>query len=191
MLIFTCSMSREPARVSLPGESFRCAICLETARDAVDSDCCHQLYCAACTQRLTQCPTCRRSPFTVRSNVMLRRLINEIPTPCEHCKKMVALSDRDAHNAACEQRPIACTAPRCAFVGVRDALLKHMTTAHRDQLLKNYTRVFAEERPVVPEEEVVLNYFKGRGQQWIPIIAGFALLLFLCGLRIGHQIGST
>ena len=105
-----CSMSRELERVSLSGDSFRCAICLDTARDAVESDCCHQLYCAACTQQLSRCPTCRQWDFSVRGNVIVRRLINEIPTPCEHCKQMVARGDLDAHKVACARRQSACAA---------------------------------------------------------------------------------
>lgn len=188
-----CSMSRELERVSLSGDSFRCAICLDTARDAVESDCCHQLYCAACISGVLQCPTCRRWHLTVRPNMILRRLINEIPTACEYCHQLVARSDLHTHKASCEQQPIACAAPTCAFVGPRDALLRHLANTHREHLLKNYTRLFTETPlpRVVPQEEVVWNYFKERGQPLILIMLMLAVLIFAIGFGIGRKLCST
>ena len=49
-------------------------VCLELPDLAVESDCCHQLFCESCAAPIRECPTCRNSPLCVRPSIALRRL---------------------------------------------------------------------------------------------------------------------
>ena len=57
-------------------------------------------------QPLSRCLICHRRPHTDHANMIVRRLINELPSACEYCKQIVSRSDRDEHNATCEERQI-------------------------------------------------------------------------------------
>lgn len=70
-------MSKRPWK-----EEVRCPICLNVAEDAVESVCCHHVFCYGCADGLHSftCPLCRRNDFRVKSNIPLQRVIHKLST---------------------------------------------------------------------------------------------------------------
>ena len=78
--------------------------------------------------------------------MILCRLIDRMPIECEFCHAKVERASREAHAALCEKRPLKCAAPDCEFQSDdREAFTMHLANTHREQLLRNYTRLFTEE----------------------------------------------
>ena len=49
-----------------------CKKCLKLPLGAMDSECCHQLFCERCSTRLAECPTCGRRPFLAAPSMIMR-----------------------------------------------------------------------------------------------------------------------
>jgi hypothetical protein len=56
---------------------FTCAICLEISENAVEANCCHNIYCEECLKPQKLCPTCRFSPMTFSPSHVARRIIGK------------------------------------------------------------------------------------------------------------------
>ena len=98
-------------------EEFQCPICLELAEDAVETECCNHAYCEEHAKTIAagggMCPTCRATPFRYRPAVMVRRLINNLPTECPFCKSAtIQRGNLEDHKKTCSKRPTAYRAPQ-------------------------------------------------------------------------------
>ena len=58
-------------------KEFTCSLCLDIAADAVESECCHQIFCASCSAKcirtFNKCPTCRKQPFLIKESILIQR----------------------------------------------------------------------------------------------------------------------
>ena len=71
-------------------DELSCSICLEIAKSAVETNCCHHIFCEICLKRYyvncETCPQCR-SQFSFTVSHLTRRMISNMPVTCifEHC----------------------------------------------------------------------------------------------------------
>ena len=112
--------------------NFTCPLCLELAKDAVESSCCTKIYCLRCIQNAAQkfkeCPCCRSPNMTYSSSRIARKVISEIKVPCDHCQLDVESGDMDAHLVKCPQVKIKCKL--CNLQLVQADVLKHTAGKH-------------------------------------------------------------
>ena len=81
-------------------DAFECPICYEIADDAVETSCCHQLFCDKCLKCVETCPLCRKK-FKVSPNFSIRRIIGTLKVNCEYCHEEYARSDLKHHVHLC------------------------------------------------------------------------------------------
>lgn len=84
----------------MDASTLECPICKDIARNAVETSCCHHIFCAQCIGRVDTCALCREL-FTTTPNYTIRRIIEAIPQECPQCTKSIARSDIRAHKNGC------------------------------------------------------------------------------------------
>ncbi|KAL0218981.1 hypothetical protein P9112_004634 [Eukaryota sp. TZLM1-RC] len=122
-------------------EHLRCAICLDFATDAVESDCCHALFCNPCFEQLhnqQSCPACRSSTIKVYAVFNVRRLINELPAICSYCNLTVTKGNLKNHQMKCSTELLSCTI--CNHQSVKRAMVQHLAEHHPDTLISTFAK---------------------------------------------------
>ena len=122
-------------------QNFTCGICLELAEDAVETTCCHQLFCKKCTTDIDSCPICRKH-LEVGPSHFVRRIIGQIKKPCLFCEDLFELGEMKSHQERCGKRPVQCLFDFCDFSGSKVEFLDHLVVIHDSDLVnKNFKMV--------------------------------------------------
>mmetsp|Transcript_24174 Transcript_24174/g.37168 ORF Transcript_24174/g.37168 Transcript_24174/m.37168 type:complete len:311 (+) Transcript_24174:3485-4417(+) len=96
---------------TLSDDRWTCPICLDIYRNAVETPCCHNLFCEECIKQTPSCPLCkRRIEGQLHPNIPIRRLVNDLSVTCsnEGCSKVVKIGDIDRHLEACKYTLVDC-----------------------------------------------------------------------------------
>lgn len=99
------------AASSLSDDRWLCPICLDIFEDAVETPCCHNLFCERCIKQTTSCPLCNlRIVGQLRPNIPIRRLVHELSINCpnEDCGQISKIGDIDKHLSRCKYTPVPC-----------------------------------------------------------------------------------
>ena len=90
-------------------DKFDCTICLDVCKDAVATNCCHQLYCEGCILSCSRCPNCRYERVTTYVSDPIRQIIRDLKVSCSLCNQTVPRIDLKRHAAdICEKQPVEC-----------------------------------------------------------------------------------
>ena len=127
----------------------QCGNCLDVAKEAVETDCCGQLFCQDCLTPLEgqPCPRCQTDPIAFRPNMFARAAIDKARIPCPNgCPELVTSGSLPCHLENCEKRIYTCCGPDCEFTGDRDELCKHLAAEHARHLAKSMERIFKNDK---------------------------------------------
>lgn len=128
--------------------SLSCAICLDiaSAKDAVETSCCHQLFCLSCIENVQPCPACRKQDYQTIPAYFARRLIGNLTVSCpnEGCREKITRSNLADHVATqCAFIKITCPDPSCEnFKCNKNHFLEHLTSTHKQLVLDNFTKLW-------------------------------------------------
>lgn len=128
--------------------SLTCAICLDIASvdDAVETCCCHNLFCLTCIENIQPCPSCRTNDFKTTPAYFARRLIGSLTIPCPNdgCTAIITRSNLKDHlSTYCEYKHFICPDPQCEhFKCTKKNFLEHLTTKHEQFLLNNFDKLW-------------------------------------------------
>jgi len=128
--------------------SLTCAICLDiaSADNAVETSCCHQLFCSTCIENVRPCPACRKADFQTIPAYFARRIIGTLTVPCPNdgCTEKISRSNLTKHlSAHCAYRQLTCPDPQCEdFKYTKKAFIEHLTTKHEQFLLDNFAKLW-------------------------------------------------
>ena len=114
----------------------QCGICLDVATKAVETSCCHQLFCEPCLapKEVKNCPMCRKQLRTW-PNLVIRRIIGKLKQPCIFCHVPIERSNLEAHQETCPERLLhTCIVENCTFSANKKNILLHMTENHATEL---------------------------------------------------------
>lgn len=118
-------------------EFITCPICLDIAIDAVESNCCTVVYCLNCSQT-SCCPTCRASPFIVKPNKVIRRMVSSLPVECV-CGSKITRGDMESHEILCSETIHQCSYNCCTFSDKTTKFLAHIQENHQRDLISIFT----------------------------------------------------
>lgn len=95
-------------------DEFTCTICWEIAEEAVESSCCHHIFCHNCVTRLNNnnCALCRQMA-TYAPSFIIRRVISNMSCKCIHCQNSFTRGTIKDHELICG--PTECQVPQCGF----------------------------------------------------------------------------
>jgi hypothetical protein len=128
--------------------SLTCAICLEIASmdTAMETICCHHLFCAACIENVSTCPVCRENNVRVAPAHFVRRLIGSLKVPCPNngCQATLTRSNLSDHvSTQCAYRQLTCPDPECQGLKFQRALfIEHLKGKHQEWILKNFANLW-------------------------------------------------
>jgi hypothetical protein len=128
--------------------SLTCAICLDVASadDAVETTCCHHLFCLTCIENVQPCPACRKADFQTSPAYFARRLIGNLTVPCPNdgCKAKITRSNLANHlSIHCVYNQVMCPDPQCKnFKCTKKLFIEHLTKKHEQFLLENFTKLW-------------------------------------------------
>lgn len=115
----------------------RCSVCLGFAMQAVEANCCHQLFCEEHGKPGT-CPCCRnlKDSVSYAPSFVVRRMMDALPTVCpDGCEVAGLTAGKLAlHLKECPAAEVCCPAPRCAWRGARRGFPMHVAEAHAKAL---------------------------------------------------------
>jgi hypothetical protein len=134
--------------------SVTCAICLDVASadNAVETTCCHHLFCLPCIENVKPCPTCRTANFGTVPAYFARRLIGSMIVPCPNadCTAKISRSDLANHLAVhCTFKQLTCPDPQCnGYKCTKKSFLEHLTNKHEQFLLDNFEKLWQKQEVV-------------------------------------------
>lgn len=121
-------------------EELLCSICFEIAEKAVETSCCHHIFCEACLNKISKsaCPMCR-SRFKIQISHTARRIIDNNHTryPTMHCDIDITRLNSPEHEPISQYQLFVCPKAECSFYGDSAAYLHHLTCIHADAIVKN------------------------------------------------------
>jgi TNF receptor-associated factor 4 len=101
------------AASGLSDDRWLCPICLDIFEDAVETPCCHNLFCEQCIKRTPSCPLCNlriNHLDGLKPNIPIRRLVLELSVPCQNdnCDEIIRKGEIEKHNKICNFTPLPC-----------------------------------------------------------------------------------
>ena len=125
-------------------EQLTCGICLDYAEQAVETSCCHHIFCEECIRKVKNgsCPQCRNI-FKILVAHLARRMIGEIETICPNklCNLKTSRSELVYHLPKCQFRSYTCSL--CQFSGLKEDLGAHLVGKHLDVTLNCCKTLFS------------------------------------------------
>lgn len=123
-------------------EYIQCHICLEPAEDAVETECCHNVFCEGCIKiygtKKHECPMCRQSNVKWNESPFIRQIVADKEVPCPYgCKKTIKKSEVKEHKSDCEGVEFVCNTEGCKFKAGREEFIKHILSLHETSILEN------------------------------------------------------
>jgi hypothetical protein len=103
-----CDQNDESRFGQLVSEELNCGICFDLLKEAVESDCCRNLFCWPCIeQNGRKCPNCRKL-VEWTANEPIRRMVAKKPIQCDYkgCKAWSTVGDIEQHWIKCEFNPV-------------------------------------------------------------------------------------
>jgi hypothetical protein len=134
--------------------SLTCAICLDVASvdNAVETSCCHHLFCSTCIEDVRPCPACRQEDFQLIPAYFARRLIGNLVVKCPNdgCTAKITRSNLPNHlSVHCTYAQVTCPDPQCQnFKCTKTAFIKHLTNTHGQFLLENFAKLWQKQESV-------------------------------------------
>ena len=115
-----------------------CSACGGIPEDAVETSCCHNVFCDACLQALADqaCSFCNCN-FLICISHVTRRIVGTLPTQCSHlgCTETMPKSRMKEHIAVCQYKPSKCLFKECDVVCLQKDLSQHLFKVHEDEVI--------------------------------------------------------
>jgi len=156
-----------------------CNICLGVCVNAVETGCCHHLFCESCLTRVNSCPCCRHAPVEHSPNIVMRRMISNMVTRCEFCEENIEKVKEKEHAITCPMATKRCPAPDCGYSGLTGDFIDHLVQLHKVNLLKNVKKIFDDADPDAQknDEGSVVQFSKSNKKPYC------LKLMHICGCK--------
>lgn len=121
-------------------DSLVCGICLDYCNDAMETSCCHKLYCNRCIMQIdSKCPICRKKCHYTRS-IVAQRMINSLPIECPYCKNKFARDQIENHKLhGCSDAIVIC--PICKTESKSNEILNHIISVHQNEFKNKQEKI--------------------------------------------------
>ena len=130
-------------------ESASCPICLKIADDAMESECCGQIFCNKCINKVESniCPICRRVNLKVHISLTMRKLIKNLSVKCIHgCGALETIENIKKHYVVCKNRDFTCKINKCGMIFKKSEFLCHVIDSHEDVIIgisENFEKIIS------------------------------------------------
>ncbi len=122
--------------IKLIEEHCYCPICIKIAKNAVESECCGNIFCLGCSKKLFNCPICRKENMKTHQSLLVRKIIKSIPIKCVYDCGYINTADlMDHHYLSCENRLFVCKIQNCNKNFKKDDFIKHISKDHENFMI--------------------------------------------------------
>jgi len=131
--------------------------------------------CNPCRLKVQSCPMCREIDIDIR-NLFAEKAVTFMAIPCEFrtygCRVEIQYSGKEAHERVCKHRPYICPYIECDHKLAADAVVLHVSTAHREECRRS-------DGPEITASMILIGQFFGGDGAWSPrVITCFGRTFF-------------
>lgn len=131
--------------------------------------------CNPCRLKVQSCPMCREIDIDIR-NLFAEKAVTFMSIPCEFrtfgCRVEIQYKEKEAHERVCKYRPYICPYIECDHKLAADAVVVHVSTAHREECRRS-------DGPEITASMILIGQFFGGDGAWSPrVITCFGRTFF-------------
>lgn len=131
--------------------------------------------CGDCRGKIQSCPMCREVDIDVR-NLVAEKTVTYMSIDCEYkqfgCRIKVQYKDKVEHERVCKFRPYICPYIECDHKLAADAVVEHVSTAHREECRRS-------DGPEITASMILIGMYFGGDGAWSPrVITCFGRTFF-------------
>jgi len=155
--------------------SLECPVCARIALPPVMQCRNGHVTCNACRMKVQSCPMCREIDIDIR-NLFAEKAITYMNIPCEYksfgCRIEIHFKDKENHERGCHFRPYICPYIECDHKLAADAVVLHVSTAHREECRRS-------DGPEITASMILIGMYFGGDGAWSPrVITCFGRTFF-------------
>lgn len=172
------SLSSGVCSIVLPDDmkqSLECPVCCRIALPPVMQCRNGHVTCNPCRLKVQSCPMCREIDIDIR-NLFAEKAVTYMSIPCEYksfgCRVEIHFKDKEMHERVCKFRPFICPYIECDHKLAADAVVTHVSTAHREECRRS-------DGPEITASMILIGMYFGGDGAWSPrVITCFGRTFF-------------
>jgi len=166
------------APIALPDDlkqNLECPVCARISLPPIMQCRNGHVTCNPCRLKVQSCPMCREIDIDIR-NLFAEKAVTFMSIPCEFktygCRVEIQYKDKESHERVCKFRPYICPYIECDHKLAADAVVMHVSTAHREECRRS-------DGPEITASMILIGMYFGGDGAWSPrVITCFGRTFF-------------
>jgi len=156
-------------------QSLECPVCARISLPPIMQCRNGHVTCNPCRLKIQSCPMCREIDIDIR-NLVGEKAVTHLAIPCEYrqfgCRVEIQYKEKEAHERVCKFRPYICPYIECDHKLAADAVVEHVSTAHREECRRS-------DGPEITASMILIGMYFGGDGAWSPrVITCFGRTFF-------------
>jgi len=156
-------------------QNLECPVCARISLPPIMQCRNGHVTCNPCRLKVQSCPMCREIDIDIR-NLFAEKAVTFMSIPCEFrtygCRVEVQYKDKESHERVCKFRPFICPYIECDHKLAADAVVMHVSTAHREECRRS-------DGPEITASMILIGLYFGGDGAWSPrVITCFGRTFF-------------
>jgi len=156
-------------------QNLECPVCARISLPPIMQCRNGHVTCNPCRLKVQSCPMCREIDIDIR-NLFAEKAVTFMSIPCEFktygCRVEIQYKDKEAHERVCKYRPYICPYIECDHKLAADAVVMHVSTAHREECRRS-------DGPEITASMILIGSYFGGDGAWSPrVITCFGRTFF-------------
>jgi len=156
-------------------QNLECPVCARISLPPIMQCRNGHVTCNPCRLKVQSCPMCREIDIDIR-NLFAEKAVTFMSIPCEFktygCRVEIQYKDKESHERVCKFRPYICPYIECDHKLAADAVVVHVSTAHREECRRS-------DGPEITASMILIGMYFGGDGAWSPrVITCFGRTFF-------------
>jgi len=156
-------------------QNLECPVCARISLPPIMQCRNGHVTCNPCRLKVQSCPMCREIDIDIR-NLFAEKAVTFMSIPCEFktygCRVEIQYKDKESHERVCKFRPYICPYIECDHKLAADAVVMHVSTAHREECRRS-------DGPEITASMILIGMYFGGDGAWSPrVITCFGRTFF-------------
>lgn len=156
-------------------QALECPVCARISLPPIMQCRNGHVTCNPCRLKIQSCPMCREIDIDVR-NLVAEKTVTYMSIACEFkqfgCHIEIQYKEKETHERVCKFRPYICPYIECDHKLAADAVVEHVSTAHREECRRS-------DGPEITASMILIGMYFGGDGAWSPrVITCFGRTFF-------------
>jgi len=156
-------------------QNLECPVCARISLPPIMQCRNGHVTCNPCRLKVQSCPMCREIDIDIR-NLFAEKAVTFMSIPCEFkqfgCRIEIQYKEKESHERVCKFRPYICPYIECDHKLAADAVVEHVSTAHREECRRS-------DGPEITASMILIGMYFGGDGAWSPrVITCFGRTFF-------------